>query len=263
MKVDVFAVPGELDDVDLSGAKVVVVDVIRATTTVLAGLEAGARRVVAAASIEEAVRLAGSTEWSGALLCGERGGRRIDGFDLGNSPGEFRPQTVEGKTLVCTTTNGTRILRRCRPAGEVSLGCFRNRRALTDRLVASIGAEPGRHAAPGVAIACAGKEGRLGLEDLLCAGLIVEVLEESVPDITPSDGARAALAVAAAIGAPTPDFLSTTAAGVALVRIGLERDLAFCAEVDVSRCVPVLRDGGFVLAERIETAASLVEAGSD
>jgi 2-phosphosulfolactate phosphatase len=103
-----------------------------------------------------------------------------------------------------------------------------------------------------VAIACAGREGRLGLEDLLCAGLIVEALEESVPGVRPSDGARTALALAAAIGAPTPDFLATTAAGVALVRIGLEQDLAFCAEVDVSPCVPVLWDGGFVLAERIE-----------
>ena len=252
MKVDVFAVPGELDDADLSGAKVVVVDVIRATTTVLTALEAGARRVLAAASIEEAVRLAGSTGQSGVLLCGERRGRRIDGFDLGNSPGEFRPEAVEGKTLVCTTTNGTRALRRCRSAGEVFLGCFRNRRAVADRLVASIGGEAGRNAAPGVAIACAGKEGRLGLEDLLCAGLIVEALEESVSGIRPSDGARAALALAAAIGAPTPDFLATTAAGVALVRIGLEQDLAFCAEVDMSPCVPVLWDGGFVLAERIE-----------
>ena len=160
---------------------------------------------------------------------------------------------MEGKTLVCTTTNGTCALRRCRSAGEVSLGCFRNRRALADRLVASIGAEPGRNAAAGVAIACAGKEGRLGMEDLLCAGLILEALEESVSGMRPSDGARAALAVAAAIGVPTPDFLATTAAGVALVRIGLERDLAFCAEVDVSRCVPVLRNGGFVLAERIES----------
>lgn len=252
MKVDVFAVPGELDDADLSGAKVVVVDVIRATTTVLTALEAGALRVLAAASIEEAAGLAGSTGRSGALLCGERRGQRIDGFDLGNSPDEFRPEVVEGKTLVCTTTNGTGALRRCRSAGDVSLGCFRNRRALTDRLVASIGAEAGRNAASGVVIACAGKEGRLGLEDLLCAGLIVEALEESVPGIRSSDGARAALAVAAAIGAPTPDLLATTAAGVALVRIGLERDLAFCAEVDVSPCVPVLRDGGFVLAERIE-----------
>lgn len=252
MKVDVFAVPGELDDADLSGAKVVVVDVIRATTTVLTGLEAGAQRVLVAASIEEAVRLAGSTGQSGVLLCGERHGRRIDGFDLGNSPGEFRPETVEGKTLVCTTTNGTRALRRCSSAGEVFLGCFRNRRAVADRLVASIGGEAGRNAAPGVAIACAGKEGRLGLEDLLCAGLIVEALEEAGPGIRPSDGARAALALAAAIGAPTPDFLEMTEAGIALVRIGLEQDLAFCAEVDVSPCVPVLRDGGFVLAERIE-----------
>ena len=253
MKVDVFAVPGELDDADLSGAKVVVVDVIRATTTVLTALEAGALRVLAAASIEEAARLAGSAGRSGVLLCGERRGRRIDGFALGNSPGEFRLEAVEGKTLVWTTTNGTRALRRCRSAGEVSLGCFRNRRALADRLVASIDGEVGRKAVPGVAIACAGKEGRLGLEDLLCAGLIVEALEESVPGIRPSDGARAALAVAEAIGVPTPDFLATTAAGVALVRIGLEQDLAFCAEVDVSLCVPVLGDGGFVLPERIES----------
>jgi 2-phosphosulfolactate phosphatase len=183
-------------------------------------------------------------------LCGERGGRRIEGFDLGNSPLEFEPQSVEGKILVCTTTNGTRTLRRCESADELWLGCFRNRAALVDRSAkALLGGLEGPHPSR-LLIACAGKEGRLGLDDQLCAGLIVEGLAVSVPGTRLSDGARSARATAKEIGMPTAAFLATTAAGAALVDIGLEADLEYCADLDVSRSVPRWEAGGFSLSER-------------
>jgi 2-phosphosulfolactate phosphatase len=250
MRVDVLTTPGELEGEDLSGALVVVVDVVRASTTLLAGLEAGARRVHAVESVEDALDLRRSIGEDDVVLCGERGGRRIEGFDLGNSPLEFEPESVAGKILVCTTTNGTRTLSRCESADELWLGCFRNRAALVDSSEKVLRGElEGPHPSR-LLIACAGKEGRLGLDDQLCAGLIVEGLAVSVPGTRLSDGARSARATAKEIGMPTAAFLATTAAGEALVDIGLEADLEYCAELDVSRSVPRWEAGGFSLSER-------------
>ena len=248
--VDVLATPGELEGEDLSGAFVVVVDVVRATTTLLAGLEAGARRAHAVESVEDALDLRRSIGEDEVVLCGERGGRRIEGFDLGNSPLEFEPESVAGKILVCTTTNGTRTLSRCEGADGLWLGCFRNRAALVERCAKALRGGLGEGPSSRLLIACAGKEGRLGLDDHLCAGLIVEGLAAAVPEARLSDGARSARAAAKEIGMPSAAFLATTAAGEALVEIGLKADLEYCAELDVSRSVPRLEAGGFSLSER-------------
>jgi 2-phosphosulfolactate phosphatase len=249
MWIDVLATPGELTGEDLPGNVAVVVDAIRATTSLLAGLEAGASRALAVRSIEEALELRRSIGADKAVLCGEREGRTIDGFDLGNSPLEFRPENVANRVLVCTTTNGTLALEKCRQADELMLGCFRNRKAIADRVAGLAGRGNGNEARGRAVIVCAGKEGRLSLDDLLCAGLLVKAVRTAAPGVRFSDGARAALALANEIGSPTADFLSTTAAGAALVEIGLGADLEFCAELDVSRSVPSLRRDGFALTD--------------
>lgn len=251
MRVDVLTTPGELEGEDLSGVIVAAVDVLRATTTLLAGLEAGARRVHAAESVEHALDLRRSIGEDQVVLCGERGGRKIDGFDLGNSPLEFDPDSVAGKILVCTTTNGTRTLKRCEGAAELWLGCYRNRSAVVDKLASALrdgrgGLRPSRFL-----VACAGKEGRLGLDDHVCAGLIVGELETVLPEARLSDGARSAHATAVKIGMPSAAFLATTAAGRALVDIGLDADLEYCAELDVSNSVPRWEAGVFTLSEPI------------
>ena len=248
MWVDVAATPGELASDQLGDAAVVVVDAIRASTSLLAGLEAGARRAIAVASIEEALGVRGTVDPEIAVLCGERGGRRIDGFDLGNSPLEFGPEAVADKVIVCTTTNGTRALERCRGARELMLGSFRNRKATADRL-ARLCHGAGSEACQRAVIVCAGKEGRLSLDDFLCAGLVVEALCSARPGVRMSDGARAALAAARVAGPPSAELLASTAAGEALVEIGLGADLMYCAELDVSRKVPVFGSGGFTLID--------------
>ncbi|MEJ2311575.1 MAG: 2-phosphosulfolactate phosphatase [Gemmatimonadales bacterium] len=250
MRVDVLTSPGELEGEDLSGSLVVVVDVVRATTTLLAGLEAGARRAHAVESVEDALDLRRSIGEDDVVLCGERGGRRIDGFDLGNSPLEFEPAAVAGKILVCTTSNGTRMVSRCETADELWLGCFRNRAALVEGAAEVLHGGPEGQYPSRLLIACAGKQGRLGLDDHFCAGLIVEGLAESVPEARLSDGARSARATAGEIGLPSAAFLATTAAGGALVEIGLEADLEYCAELDVSRSIPRWEAAGFSLSER-------------
>ncbi|MCA9297739.1 MAG: 2-phosphosulfolactate phosphatase, partial [Phycisphaerales bacterium] len=108
MRIDVFFTVDEVDPALLPGTTVVVVDVVRATTTITEALANGARGIYPTASIEEAVKLASSLGREDALLCGERKGAKIEGFDLGNSPREFTRAAVEDKRLVMSTTNGTR-----------------------------------------------------------------------------------------------------------------------------------------------------------
>lgn len=238
MRIDVLWVPAEVETMDLGERLVVVVDVLRATTSILAALEAGARGVIPVGSTEEAMRVADSRGRQGTLLCGERGGRRIDGFDLGNSPADYTPERVGEATLVYDTTNGTGAIRRARTASEVVLGSFWNLSAVADRI-----ASTDRSAA----VLCAGREGRVSLDDALCAGHLVEAVDERVGGLERDDGALGARELARRTGAPTASWLAGTAAGAALVEIGLEEDLERCARMDVSDGLPTLADGELAL----------------
>lgn len=233
--VDVVFTPGEVKHVELAGRLVVVMDVIRASTSILAALEAGGREVVPVATPADARAAAGSAE---DLLCGERGGLRIEGFDLGNSPLEPVAQVVAGRRLLWTTTNGTRAILAAAGAAEVWLACFRNLEAVAERISVR---------GPPPILLCAGRGGRFAMDDALCAGHLVTRLQAR--GMEAKDGARAAAALVAGLGPPTPELLASTAAGRALVELGMERDVAYCAELDRSSAVPGLRDGVVVLVE--------------
>ena len=110
----------------LAGGAVVVIDVLRATTVIAHALAAGARQVIPCLEVDEALRIAQTLPKGQAVLAGERDGLKIDRFDLGNSPAEFTPESVAGKTLVFTTTNGTRAMTYCRDARRVIIGAFVN-----------------------------------------------------------------------------------------------------------------------------------------
>jgi len=235
--IDVLWTPSEIDAVRLEGRPAVVIDVVRATTTILVALEAGAREVVPAASAEEARRIADGEE--GTLLCGERGGRRIPGFDLGNSPREYTAERVGGRRLAFRTSNGTGAIRAAADAGWVGLASLRNLDAMARRL-------RGEEGAP--VLLCAGRGGRMGRDDVLCAGLLVErLLPDGLDRGALRDGARAALELCGAAGKPDAALLAETDAGAAVTRIGLGDDLEICADVNASERVPVLMEGRIVL----------------
>src|SRR5207253_3831472 len=122
MKIDVHFTPLGLGAADLAGRGVVVIDVLRATTSVITALANGAKAVIPAATSEEAVRLASNLEKDGVLLAGERKTLKIEGFALGNSPVEMTPAAVAGKTIVLTTTNGTPALVAAQGGAPVLVG---------------------------------------------------------------------------------------------------------------------------------------------
>jgi 2-phosphosulfolactate phosphatase len=202
-------------------AAAVVVDVLRATSTLAVALENGAARIVPAA--DPAAALALQRRHPEALLCGERDGRKIPGFHLGNSPAEYAPEVVAGRTLIFASTNGSRAILAAAPAQRRWLGSFVNATATLEAL----------DGAPEVLVVCAGKEGGFSLEDAafagwLCLGLVARGGCAEGPEaamartLAPRDrGAVLALLQGAAQGR----HLRTLGADYA-------RDLEWCARLD-------------------------------
>jgi 2-phosphosulfolactate phosphatase len=238
MKADVFFTRREMDPGSAQGATVVVIDVCRATTTMVEALAHGATRIFPTASAEDAVKLASSLGREDTVLCGERKAIKIEGFDLGNSPAEFTREAVGGKRLVMSTTNGTAAIAEVNEASRVMVCALTNLGA-----TASAVQDDER-----LVLLCAGREGRFALEDALCAGRLLAHLgagKKNGPTL--SDAARAAVALAKAV---TPDvaFLRSTAAGRSLEAIGLVGDLEICGEVDRHSIVVLMSDGALVVA---------------
>lgn len=221
MRIDAYFTDREVDQGALTDATVVVIDVVRSTTTIVEALANGARGIYPTVSTEEAVKLAQSLGREDTVLCGERKGQKVEGFDLGNSPGEFTKAAVQGKRLVLSTTNGTRAFDLGRESARLVACAFTNLSAV-GKAVAGVDE---------LVVLCAGREGRFSMADALCAGhLIAQVLADSDDDHELNDAALAAKALASR--KPSKRFLSGTAGGKALAEIGLEDDLDICADVD-------------------------------
>ena len=234
MRISVYFTPAELGAGDLAGRTVVVIDVLRATSTLVEALANGARSVFPAQTTDDAVRLAQALGREDVLLCGERRGLKIQGFDLGNSPLEFTAERVAGKVLVMSTTNGTPALTACVGAKQVLVASLLNLDAVVRELVA---------AGEDVEILCAGREKRFALEDALCAGMIalgVRSRLERAPRT--NDAAAVAMSLARRAAGRMERWLARSAAGRALKGVGLADDVAYCAAVDRHAVVPRLKE---------------------
>jgi 2-phosphosulfolactate phosphatase len=227
---------------ELAVGDVVMMDVLRASTTITHALAAGATAVIPCREVEESRNLAANFPPNMVVLGGERGGLPIEGFDLGNSPTEYTRAAVAGKTVVFTTTNGTLALMHCKAAARVFIGSFVNLSTVVKRLT-------GERA---IHLLCAGTRAQVTREDVLCAGAIAELLlETSTDELQINDQARIAIDCwlsAVPHGARPPKALAgelslalhETQGGRNLVRIGLEHDIDAAAEVDRFDIVPQL-----------------------
>ncbi len=235
MRTNVLFAPQGLELEKPKGLSVAVVDVLRASTSIAYAYAGGAERIIPVISIEAATALAMKLGEADMLLCGEREGKRIDGFDLGNSPQEYTADRVSGKTLLLTTTNGTRAIALCESAKEVVVAGFVNVSAVVDYLS---GAEQG------LALVCAGKFGRFSMEDAVCAGMIVARLKDRLGDgLELSDSAGAAEIIYRSNSVDTWTLLRNCDHGKYLDSIGFTEDLRVCAEVDALSVVPIVQQG--------------------
>jgi 2-phosphosulfolactate phosphatase len=230
---DVYLLPDLVEPAALSGKSVVVIDVLRATTTIVHALAAGASQVIPCLEIEEARQIAAKIG-EAAILGGERGGQQIPGFDLGNSPAEYSREQVAGKTVVFTTTNGTRALLRCKAARRVLLAAFVNFSAVCREIITS----------EQTALVCAGTAGEVTREDALLAGAIVDDLVRS-KKCRLNDQAEIAAdawrtAVRLLVDRPLGLTLRDSRGGRNLIQIGQENDIDLAAQIDKFDIVPEL-----------------------
>lgn len=240
MRLDVLLTPGELSPGEIAERTVVVLDVLRATSSIVEALAAGARALFPVGTIEEAIRLANTLGRDEVLLAGERKCLPIEGFDLGNSPGDFTAERVGGKIVVISTTNGTIALSAAAGGGRVIVGSWLNFQAVVDDLVRTR-AQP--------VFLCAGRDRAFGLEDAVCAGQLAAAVMKAMPeeDWILNDGATAALALADEFADPAKLF-PITEAGRAIVEAGLAEDLPYCARTNSRDVLPVLQDRQITLA---------------
>lgn len=241
MNVEVVLSPPEialLPARDLSGTVCVVFDVLRASSTMLAAFANGARRIYPVATVEEA-RLLQREKLPDALLAGERRGLRIVGFDLGNSPLEYRREIVEGCDIVTTTTNGTLALRACDRAKEVVVGAWVN----TDALVAYLLAHA--EETPTALLVCAGTGANFALEDGLAAGAVCACLARAGDVSHFNDAASATVSLYRRWSDDPLTALRGSENGKRLIQLGLEQDVEWCAQTDASDWIACRRLGAF------------------
>lgn len=221
-----------------SGAIAVVLDVLRASTTIVTALAHGARGVLPVATVADAERHAVAMG-DRAILGGERGGVRITGFDLGNSPAEYTPQRVAGKTVIITTTNGTAAVAASRAARVLLVGAIVNRAAVAAAIRRIGGDDSAVH------LVCAGTDGEVSAEDVLAAGAILDAARAVERGDCLDEAARAAIALYRSVGHGDVREALVAAFGAAaggrnLLALGLGSDLPLAAAIDSLSVVPRL-----------------------
>ncbi len=231
MKVDCRFIPVFPDKPDLSDKTAVVIDVLRATSSIVTAFEQGAREIIPVASIEEARNLFGnSREGETVLLAGERNAEKIDGFHLGNSPYDFGAERVKNASIILTTTNGSRALVAVRVAKLVIAASLLNVSAAADKVLSS---------GNDVEIVCSGSELRFSLEDALCAGFLVNDILARSQNTELSDSAIAASVLVKQFKKDVVGAVLNSEHGKTLIEHGYEKDVRFCAQVNSSNLVPV------------------------
>ncbi len=216
----------------------IVVDILRATTTIATALAAGAEFVQVFASLDDLDRMSSSYPQGHCLRAAERGGKKVEGYDLGNSPLDYTPDRVKGRGVLLSTTNGTRALQRVSHAPQVLTAAFVNLGVITDFVKS--------HQPQTVWIVGSGWEGSFSLEDTACAGALATRLGEMYQ--AGNDEAVAAQALYLTWQNQLERLFHHAAHGQRLLKLQGEADLAYCAKVDLLRVVPLQREPGILRA---------------
>ncbi len=239
--LDVHFLPQFVGEAELAGGCVVMIDLLRASTTICHALAAGASAIYPLHDVSDVVDAAEAQgESTNYLLAGERGCKKLEGFDLGNSPSEYTADQVFGKKIFFTTTNGTAALVHSRLARRVLIGCAANLSAVVDTLVGE----------ENIHLLCAGTDAHVSREDQLIAGAIAYALHNC--ELSPRQKNEASsnvigeweelLNTAKALGRTSSEQLGlelrNTPGGKNLLKIGMEEDLDLCSRIDTHTLVP-------------------------
>ena len=234
-KLETLFIPEEIKNTELAGKLVVIIDVLRASSTIVTALANGCRGFIPILSPDKAKKKAQEFQNERVLLGGEREGIKIEGFDLGNSPREYKKEVAKGKTIIFSTTNGVKTLEMVKGAHRIIIGSFLNLQAVCDYCTNYEG---------DILIICAGRKGKFSLEDTACAGMMINSLKDVFPgDHQEIDANLTAQLLYVKFGNNILEILRKSQHGRYLESIGLGEDLKFCSQLDLFHIVPIFRDG--------------------
>ena len=236
MRLEVFFSPIQVKPSDTQARLVLIVDVLRASTTVATALGNGAKTVIPLEAPDDVITRSREFHRSQIILAGEQWMHPISGFDLGNSPQAFQPKVVEGKTILITTTNGTRTLLGVQGARDIVIASYVNFTAVLAMMKVAARSNTD------IAIICAGEEGSFTLEDAACAGRYVRAIPKRADSVQVNDAASASVLIEKKYGDNIAKVFKESAHGQALQEAGFGDDLAAAAEVDAYPVVPIYQD---------------------
>jgi 2-phosphosulfolactate phosphatase len=238
MKLRLFFTPNGLTEDQILGRTTVVIDVLRATSVAAVALKNGAREIIPVATLGDASGMRAKLDPSMVVLGGERDGRKVEGFDLGNSPFEYGPERIEKKSIVLATTNGSAALL-IGSEGDHCLACAIINTSEVARRLAEIKQD--------IAVICSGNKGGFSLEDTLCGGMLIDRLQSSSDNLSlENDAAWVALDIFNKHKHDLETALKQSDHGTTLVNLGFERDVNYCSQADKIEICPVWKSGRLI-----------------
>lgn len=234
MKINVLFSYINTDELAYTGKTTVVIDVLRASTTIIQALQNGAREVIPVASVEFAVKVSGGMFGGQTLLGGERNTKKLEGFALGNSPFEYTSEVVGGRTIILFTTNGSKAIVKAKFSENLFIAAFTNLNAVANHLI-KIDKE--------FEILCSGRGNYFSMEDVICAGKLISEIQKINTDVELTDSAKASVALNKSFGKNILTMMQQTEHGKILIENNFDEDLKFCSRINAAETIPYLTFG--------------------
>jgi 2-phosphosulfolactate phosphatase len=236
MKIDVVISADHIREDIIKDKVVVVIDMLRATSVITTAIMNGCREVIPLLTVEEAFNMRDKLGKENCILGGERRAIKIEGFDLSNSPLEYTKEQVDGKTIIITTTNGTRTLTSCTSAYRIFVGCMLNARALANTLL-DINRD--------IVIVNAGTNGQFSMDDYICTGFIIKEMHESSNKLDLTDIAFTAEKIYEESN-EVLDYIKDARHYNVMINLGLEEDIKYCVKRNITNVVPEYSEGHII-----------------
>lgn len=232
--IDVFFSVQAFQEEELRGKSAVIIDILRASSSIITGVNNGARKIIPVGDMNDAMKIATTMDAKDYLLCGEKDGTKVEGYHLGNSPLEYTPEVIADKTLIFNTTNGTKAIKKANLANRTYIGGFLNQQSILNAL---------EHHDDEVVLICSGWRGKLSLEDMLFAGsLINELSGGNVPE-TAKDGAKVAFGLFEKYRNDLTGAIKKSDHARRLEKIVPVDDVEFCCTINKFDVLPGMKDG--------------------
>jgi len=234
MKTNVHFSYINADELAYAGKTTVVIDVLRASTTIIQALQNGAREVIPVASVEFARKVSGGMFGGQTLLGGERNTKKLEGFALGNSPLEYTSEVVAGRTIILFTTNGSKAIVKAKFSENLFIAAFTNLNAVADHLL---------KLDKDFEILCSGRGNNFSMEDVICAGKLITEIQKINKDVELTDSAKASVALSKSFGKSIVVMMEQTEHGRILTENSFNEDIKFCSRLNTSETIPYLTSG--------------------